>query len=44
MGRMYGPGKGMSSTTLPYKRRAPCWIKLKPKDLSEQICKWRRRV
>ena len=39
MGRMYGPGKGMSSTTLPYKRRAPSWIKLKPEDLSEQICK-----
>eukprot|EP00450_Noctiluca_scintillans_P006773 CAMPEP_0194507100 /NCGR_PEP_ID=MMETSP0253-20130528/36090_1 /TAXON_ID=2966 /ORGANISM="Noctiluca scintillans" /LENGTH=148 /DNA_ID=CAMNT_0039349933 /DNA_START=1 /DNA_END=447 /DNA_ORIENTATION=- len=36
---MYGPGKGMSSTTLPYKRRAPSWIKLKPEDLSEQICK-----
>ena len=39
MGRMYGPGKGMSSTTLPYKRRAPSWIKLKPEDLSEQFCK-----
>ena len=39
MGRMYGPGKGMSSATLPYKRRAPSWIKLKPEDLSEQFCK-----
>ena len=39
MGRMYGPGKGMSSTTLPYKRRTPSWIKLKPEDLSEQFCK-----
>ena len=39
MGRMFGPAKGMSSTTLPYKRRAPSWIKLKPEDLSEQFCK-----
>ena len=23
------PGKGMSSTTLPYKRRAPTWVKLR---------------
>ena len=39
MGRMFWPGKGMSSTTLPYKRRAPSWIKLKPEDLSEQFYK-----
>ena len=39
MGRMYGPGKSMSSATLPYKRRAPSWFKLKPEDLSEQFCK-----
>ena len=39
MGRMFKPGKGMSSTTLPYKRRAPTWIKLKPEDLSVQFYK-----
>ena len=39
MGRMFGPGKGMSSTTLPYRRRAPSWFKLKPEDLSEQFRK-----
>ena len=39
MGRMFWPGKGMSSTTLPYMRRAPSWFKLKPEDLSEQFCK-----
>ena len=32
-------GQGHIFATLPYKRRAPCWIKLKPKDLNEQICK-----
>ena len=43
MGRMFGPGKGMSSTTLPCKRRAPTWIKLKPEDLSEQFYKLARK-
>ena len=43
MGRMFGPAKGMSSTTLPYKRRAPSWIKLKPEDLSEQFYKLARK-
>ena len=42
-GRMFGPAKGMSSTTLPYKRRAPSWIKLKPEDLSEQFYKLARK-
>ena len=31
-------GQGLIFATLPYKRRAPSWIKLKPEDLSEQIC------
>ena len=43
MGRMFGPGRGLSSTTLPYKRRAPTWIKLKPEDLSEQFYKLTRK-
>ena len=34
---VWAGGKGMSSTTLPYERRAPMWIKLKPEDLSEQF-------
>ena len=33
MGRMFGPAKGMSSTTLPYKRRAPSWFKLTPSSI-----------
>ena len=32
-------GQGHIFATLPYKRRAPCWIKLKPEDLKEQIGK-----
>ena len=32
-------GQGHIFATLPYKRRAPSWIKLKPEDLKEQIGK-----
>ena len=32
-------GQGHIFATLPYKRRAPRWIKLKPEDLKEQIGK-----
>ena len=38
-GRMYGPEQVYIFATLPYKRRAPSWIKLKPEDLKEQIDK-----
>lgn len=36
---MYGKGKGMSSSALPYRRRAPTWLKMKPEEVSEHICK-----
>ena len=39
MGRMYGPGKGMSSSALPYRRRAPTWLKMKPEEVTDHICK-----
>jgi len=39
MGRMYGKGKGMSSSALPYRRRAPAWLKMKPEEVCEHICK-----
>ena len=39
MGRMYGRGKGMSSSALPYRRRAPTWLKMKPEEVTEHICK-----
>ena len=39
MGRMYGKGKGMSSSALPYKRKAASWIKMRSEDVVEQICK-----
>ena len=39
MGRMYGRGKGMSSSALPYRRRAPSWLKMKPEEVTDHICK-----
>ncbi|KAJ1291541.1 hypothetical protein BS78_02G323100 [Paspalum vaginatum] len=37
MGRMYGPGKGMSSSVLPYARSAPAWVNLSASELEETI-------
>lgn len=39
MGRMYGPGKGISSSAMPYRRRAPTWVKMKVDELEDHICK-----
>merc|ERR1719238_511564 len=36
---MYGPGKGMSSSALPYRRRPPTWLKMKPEEVVEHIAK-----
>merc|ERR1712139_423318 len=32
-------GKGMSSSALPYRRRAPTWLKMKTEDVCDHICK-----
>ncbi|KAL6656817.1 hypothetical protein ACP70R_004597 [Stipagrostis hirtigluma subsp. patula] len=37
MGRMYGPGKGMSSSVLPYQRAAPGWVKASAQEVEEAI-------
>jgi small subunit ribosomal protein S13e len=37
MGRMYGPGKGMSSSVLPYRRAAPAWVKATAPEVEEKI-------
>jgi small subunit ribosomal protein S13e len=39
MGRMHTPGKGISGSTLPYKRSPPAWVKSSPEEVSEHICK-----
>ena len=39
MGRMYGKGKGISSSATPYRRKPPSWLKMKPEDVCDHICK-----
>ena len=39
MGRMHAPGKGISSSALPYGRSVPTWLKLSPEEVKEQIYK-----
>ncbi|RKO92729.1 40S ribosomal protein S13, partial [Blyttiomyces helicus] len=39
MGRMHAPGKGISSSALPYRRTPPSWLKTTPDEVIEQIGK-----
>ncbi|KJE95593.1 ribosomal protein rps13 [Capsaspora owczarzaki ATCC 30864] len=39
MGRMHTPGKGISSSALPYRRSVPAWFKTSPEEVKEQIYK-----
>lgn len=43
MGRLHGPGKGISGSALPYKRSAPRWLKTTPEDVCDQIYKLARK-
>jgi small subunit ribosomal protein S13e len=37
MGRMYGRGKGISKSAIPYKRRAPRWMNIDSTQLTATI-------
>ncbi|TPX44158.1 hypothetical protein SeMB42_g04091 [Synchytrium endobioticum] len=39
MGRMHTPGKGISSSALPYRRTPHSWVKTTPEEVIDQICK-----
>ncbi|KAG1725068.1 ribosomal S13/S15 N-terminal domain-containing protein [Suillus paluster] len=43
MGRMHAPGKGISSSALPYKRSPPSWLKTTPDEVVEHIMKLARK-
>ena len=43
MGRMYGSGKGISASALPYARSPPTWLKTTKASVEEQICKMSRK-
>ncbi|KAM7454719.1 hypothetical protein BLSTO_04523 [Blastocystis sp. subtype 1] len=39
MGRMYGKGKGISASCLPYKRTAPSWLKTTSAEVEASVCR-----
>ncbi|KZT60895.1 hypothetical protein CALCODRAFT_491827 [Calocera cornea HHB12733] len=43
MGRMHAPGKGISSSALPYSRAPPSWSKTTPEEVCDQIFKLARK-
>ncbi|KAH0826751.1 40S ribosomal protein S13 [Lanmaoa asiatica] len=43
MGRMHAPGKGISSSALPYRRTPPSWLKTTPDEVVEHIIKLARK-
>jgi small subunit ribosomal protein S13e len=43
MGRMHGPGKGISTSVQPYRRTAPQWAKCGPKAVEELIVSYAKK-
>ena len=39
MGRMHTPGKGISKSSLPYKRTPPSWLKATASQVEDHVCK-----
>ncbi|CAB1117912.1 unnamed protein product [Ectocarpus sp. CCAP 1310/34] len=39
MGRMHSGGKGISKSSLPYRRRVPLWLKVSAQEVTEHVCK-----
>ena len=37
MGRMYGPGKGVAASSVPFKRTPPSWLKKSTKNIVQTI-------
>ena len=37
MGRMYGSGKGISKSSIPYKKKAPRWLNVDSSEVLKQI-------
>ena len=43
MGRMYGNGKGMSASAVPYRRSPASWVVATKKQVEEQVCKMAKK-
>lgn len=39
MGRMHSGGKGISKSSLPYKRSPPSWLKISAQEVTDHVCK-----
>lgn len=39
MGRMYGRGKGIAGSALPFKRTPPSWVKASAEQVNDHVCK-----
>lgn len=39
MGRMHSGGKGISKSSVPYKRSPPSWLKISSQEVTEHVCK-----
>jgi len=43
MGRMHTNGKGISRSSLPYRRAPPSWCKTEPEQVKEEITKYAKK-
>ena len=43
MGRMHGPGKGVASSSLPFKRTPPSWLKKSTKSVVQSILNFAKK-
>eukprot|EP01094_Clydonella_sp_ATCC50884_P012537 TRINITY_DN2273_c0_g1_i1.p2 TRINITY_DN2273_c0_g1~~TRINITY_DN2273_c0_g1_i1.p2 ORF type:complete len:152 (-),score=48.11 TRINITY_DN2273_c0_g1_i1:53-508(-) len=39
MGRMHSTGKGISKSSIPYKRTPPAWLKTSSEEVTEHVCR-----
>ena len=43
MGRMHSDGKGISGSAAPYKKAPPTWVKQKPTEVVDLVCRLARK-
>lgn len=43
MGRMHSRGKGISRSSIPYKRTPPGWVKTTPEEVTDHVCRLARK-
>lgn len=43
MGRMHSHGKGISKSSIPFRRKPPSWLKFTTQDIEEKILKYAKK-